>query len=53
MKTKLFSTIFILMLQIIEVTYCHARYENKKIDIFHIIYQIIVFITFQLMLWLK
>lgn len=44
-------TILILILQIIEVIYCHKKYDNKKFDIFHITYQIVVFTIFQILIW--
>ena len=44
-------TVLILMLQIVEIVYCHKKYANKKFDIFHVIYQIVVFTIFQILIW--
>ncbi len=51
MVENIFCTVLISSLQVIEIAYCHKTYQNKKFDIFHTIYQIIVFIIFQILIW--
>ena len=51
MKEKIICTILILLLQLIQIICSHEKYGNKKFDIFHILYQISIFIIFQILIW--
>lgn len=52
MKEKMICSIIIILLQIIEIIYANKKYNNKKFDILHITYQIILFIIFQILIWI-
>lgn len=52
MNEKIICTILIIILQIILSIDLHQRYKNEKYDIFNAIYQIIVFIVFQITIWI-
>ena len=51
MKEKIICTILILIFQLIQIISSHEKYSNKKFDIFHILYQISIFIIFQILIW--
>ena len=51
MKEKIICTILILIFQLIQIICSHEKYSNKKFDIFHILYQISIFIIFQILIW--
>lgn len=51
MIEKIVYTLLIALLQIVEIGTCHIAYQNKKFDIFYIIYQIVIFSIFQIVLW--
>lgn len=52
MQTKIICTILIIMWQIILSLWIHKEYKNKKYDIFNAIYQLGVFILFQITIWI-
>lgn len=51
MLEKILCTIVIVLLQITEIMYCHFNLKNKKFDICHTIYQIIILVIFQIKIW--
>lgn len=51
MEINVISTVFVLLLQTMVLVNTHVKYRNKKYDIFNAIYQLILFIIFQLVIW--
>lgn len=52
MLTKIICTILIIVWQIIISINLHQKYKNKKYDIYNSIYQISLFIIFQITIWI-
>lgn len=52
MIEKVFVTIFIAIWQILISVMSHKKYKNKKYDTANVIYQIILFILFQISIWI-
>lgn len=50
MGEKIICTILVLLWQVMISIYIHMKYKNKKYDIFNAIYQLVLFIIFQIMI---
>lgn len=52
MEEKNLYTILIVIWQIGISIWTHEKYKNKKYDTFNVIYQIILFVIFQILIWI-